>query len=60
MKKYLKMAEVVKITGFHRLSIIRHVNEGNLKCYKPKGSQEYRFTEKQIEDFVTSGSPAGR
>jgi len=60
MEKYLKLEDVIKITGFHRMTIIRHIKEGNLKCYKPKGSQEYRFTQKQIEDFVTSGSSAGK
>lgn len=55
MKKYLNMKEATGITGFHRRTILRHIAAGDLKCYKPKGSQEYRFTQKQIEDFMQSG-----
>jgi len=60
MEKYYNVKDVCRITGFKRVSIIQHIRAGHLKFYKPVGSHEYRFTEKQIEEFMTSGSPAGR
>jgi len=56
MKKYIPLKEACEITGLSRISLKRHIKINNLKCYKPKNSNKILFTEKQIRDFVKSGS----
>ncbi len=60
MKQYLRMQEVVKKTGFHRRTLMRHIQTGKLKCFLPNGSNEYRFTEKQIKNFMEQGEFTGK
>jgi len=58
MEKYITLDQAAEITGFSRVTLWRHVKAGRLKCCKPKHSNAIRFTRRQIEDFMSSGSPA--
>jgi len=59
MEKYITFNEAAEITGFTRVTLWKHIKAGRLKCCRPSCSNAVRFTRQQIEDFMSSGSPAG-
>jgi len=56
MKRYITLKEACDITSFDHRTLKLHIKAGRLKCCKPKNSNKILFTEKQIRDFVKSGS----